>query len=170
MLRDILHAFRSLRHSPAFSLTAIAALAIGIGATTAIFAAIDVVLFKPLPYENTERLVRIQRGTSYPDMRDWVSRSTLFEGFGAFRPQYFDLITGGTPSRLDGALVTGDFFRVMGARAQAGRLLDAGDDREGAPRLIVLSDGAWRRLAGGDTSIIGRTLTFGVTTYEVAGV
>src|SRR5688500_5482485 len=104
MLRDILHAFRSLRHAPAFSLTAIAALAIGIGATTAIFAAIDVVLFKPLPYAGTDRLVRIARGTSYPDMRDWMARARLFEHFGGFRPQYFDLITGAAPARLDGAL------------------------------------------------------------------
>jgi putative ABC transport system permease protein len=170
MLRDILYALRGLRRSPAFSITAIAALAIGIGATTAIFAAIDVVLFKPLPYQHTERLVRIQRGSSYPDMRDWIARAKLFDGFGAYRPQYFDLLTAGAPVRLDGALVTGNFFDILGARAQTGRLLGPDDDRSGAARQIVLGDGVWRRLFGGDRGIVGRAVTFGRTTYEVVGV
>ena len=170
MLRDIIYALRGLRRAPAFSITAIAALAIGIGATTAIFAAIDVVLFKPLPYADVDRLVRIQRGSSYPDMRDWIARAKLFDGFGAYRAQYFDLITGGAPVRLDGALVTGDFFRVTGARARAGRLIGPDDDRTGAPRQIVLGDGAWRRLFGADPSVAGRTVTFGRISYEVIGV
>lgn len=170
MLRDVLYALRALRRTPAFSLTAIAALAVGIGATTAIFAAIDVVLFKPLPYTDSDRLVRVRAGSSYPDMRDWMARAKQFETFGAFRPQYFDLITGGTPARLDGALVTGDFFRVLGARAQIGRLLSAADDQPGGPRIVLLSDGAWRRLFAADPAIVGRTVTFGVTTYEVVGV
>lgn len=170
MLRDLLYALRGLRRTPSFALTAIAALAIGIGATTAIFAAIDAVLFKPLPYADADRLVRIQGGSSYPDMRDWMARARLFDGFGGFRPQYFDLITGGAPARLDGALVTGDFFRVLGARAQAGRLLAPDDDVAGGVRRIVLSDGAWRRLFAADAAIIGRVVTFGIISYEVAGV
>lgn len=171
MLRDLLYALRGLRRSPSFTLTAVAALAIGVGATTAIFAAIDLVLFKPLPYADADRLVRVERGTSYPDLRDWMARATLFESFGAYRAQYFDLLTpSGVPARLDGALVTGTFFDLLGATPQVGRLLGPADDRDGAARAIVLSDGIWRRQFAADRAVVGRAVTFGGTTYEVAGV
>jgi putative ABC transport system permease protein len=168
--QDLRHAARLLRRSPGFAAAAVVTLALGMGANTAMFSVVHAVMLRPLPYAEPERLVRIRAGSSFPDLQDWVAGARSFEGFGGYRSHFLDLTGGATAERVDGALVTGDLFRVLGARAARGRLLQAEDDRPGGPRVVVLSHGYWQRRLGGDTGVVGRTIRFSTGEYEVVGV
>lgn len=170
MRADLRYAFRSFLKTPAVTSVIVLTLALGIGANTAIFTVIDAVLLRPLPYDAQEQLLRVRRGSSYPDMRDWIAQTSSFAGIGGFRPQTFDYLAAGEAERLDGALVTGGLLRVLGAAPRAGRLLGPDDDRAGAERVAVVAARFWRNRLGADPAVVGRALRFNGVSYTVVGV
>jgi putative ABC transport system permease protein len=169
-LQDLRYAARRLGRAPAFTLAAVATLALGIGANTAMFSVVRAVLLRPLPYAEPDRLLRIRRGSSAPDLRDLTAQSRTCEGFAGYRPQFFDVPGEPLAERLDGALVTGDALVLLGTRPALGRVLTADDDHVGAEKVVVVSDGFWRQRLRADPGAVGRTFRFVTGTYRVVGV
>jgi predicted permease len=180
LLADIRFAVRWLRRSPAFTLVAVASLAIGIGFNTALFAVADALLFKPLPVAAPERLVDVftevstgtqQFGTSsYPDYLDLKKDNDVFEDLVGYSPM-FGAMNLETSSRLAmGEIVTGNYFRVLGVRAALGRTILPEDDVPGAPLVAMVSDGYWKRELGSSPNLEGRTLRIRGTPYAIVGV
>ena len=148
-------------------------LALGIGANTAIFSVVNGVLFRPIPLPQGDRLAFFTRDgdVSIPDGVDWRARSKSFESMTLFLRQWaFDWTGKGEPERLLGCVADGYFFGTLGVRAEAGRLYGPSDDRPGAPRVAVLSDGFWRRRFAADPRIVGTTLTLSDHLVTVIGV
>jgi putative ABC transport system permease protein len=170
MCGDLRFALRSFRRNPAFTSVCLITLALGIGANTAIFSIVQAVILRPLPYENPDRLYRIRRGTSFPDLRDWTLQASSFSAIGGFRPQTFDYAREGEADRFDGALVTGDLLNVLGARTRAGRPITRDDDRLGAERVAMVSAGFWRTRFASDANVVGRRMRFNDVPYTIVGV
>ncbi len=170
LLLDLRYGARRLRRAPAFTVAAVATLALGIGANTAMFSVVHAVLLQPLPYPEPERLLRIRRGSSAPDLRDLGAQGRSFEGFAGYRPQFFDVPGEPLAERLDGALVTGDAFRLLAATPARGRVLVADDDHVGAEKVVVVSDAFWRQRLDADPDAVGRTVRFVTGSYRVVGI
>uniref|UniRef100_Q024H6 Permease n=1 Tax=Solibacter usitatus (strain Ellin6076) TaxID=234267 RepID=Q024H6_SOLUE len=180
--QDLGWAARSLRRTPAFTATAILVAALGIGATTAAFTLTDHVLLRPLPFAHPDRLVKVwedhsPRGYSRQEpspanFHDWQRLATSFEAMGAYSSLASNLSGPGIsdPEQLEGAGITGDLFALLGARPAIGRLITTADDRPESPRVIVLSDGLWRRRFGADPAILGRTIVLSQFAYTIIGV
>ncbi|MGE5278103.1 MAG: ABC transporter permease [Acidobacteriota bacterium] len=178
--QDLRYAARSLSRSPGFAATAILVAAVGIGAATATFSILDHVLLRPLPFPEPERLVDLwenqpARGYSRMELSpanflDWKRMSTSFEGMGAYHTTSANLVGQGEPERLDGAAITSEMFRVLGARPLLGRVFTAEDDRVGAPQALLLSFGLWQGLFGADPAALGRKVMLDDVPYEVVGV
>jgi len=178
--QDIRYSVRSLRRSPAFTLTAILVAALGIGATTAAFSVADHVLLRPLPFPRPDRLVKVwqnQAFRGYPRLEysaanflDVKSAAGSLDAFGAYMTVSQNLVGEGEPERLEGALVTPDVFKALGVQAARGRVLTSADDRENAPNAIVLSDGLSRARFGANADVLGRRLTLDGDSYTVVGV
>jgi putative ABC transport system permease protein len=179
-LSDLRYAIRLLFHAPGHTLTAIAALALGIGATVAIFTAVYTALYRPLPLPEPERVVvpvgfHAARGyerasVPYADFADWRADKRLFKSVALYWENAFDLAGEGTPERVPGLLVTEDYFAVMQARSVAGRLLDPGDHTAGAPAVAVIGDGLWRRRFGSDPAVLGRQIRLAGDVTTIVGV
>jgi predicted permease len=179
LLQDTRYALRWLARSPGFAAVAILSLGIGIGFNTAIFAVADALLFRPLPVVEPSRLVNIYTssadGESYsssslPDLKDIRSQSTRFADI-AGHSTMFAAVSGGGRARLTlGEVVTGNYFDLLGVRAQIGRTLGPDDDRPGAPRTVVVSEGYWRRELGADPAVVGRTLKIRGQAFAIVGV
>jgi predicted permease len=182
--QDLRYALRALRSSPAFTLTALLTLALGIGANTAIFSVVRSVLLAPLPFPQTEQLVRIwhaNRTTSTdrapvaePDFLDWQRETQRAQSLGAF---FFadglsglDLTGAGNPERLSAALVTDGFFQTLGTRALVGRTLVTDEHVPGRNRVVVLGYGLWNRRFGSDASIVGKSIQLNGEPFTVVGV
>lgn len=170
MLNDLRYALRSFRRSAGFTLLVVATLAVGIGANTAMFSVVNAVLLRPFPYQDADSLLRIRRGTSYPDLLDVSRRATTIQGIEGYRPQLFDYTTDADAERLDGMLVTGAMLDLFGATPHAGRLILREDDAPNAARVVVLSYPFWRTRFGADPSVIGRTILLSGQSYTVVGV
>lgn len=179
LLQDLRYTFRTLRRSPAFALTAISLSALGIGATTAALAIADHVLLRPLPFRDSDRLIRFQgsdreRGgwndLSPANFRDFVARSTAIESAAAYTGRSANLVGLGAPVRLEGQAATGSLFEVLGVNAAVGRVFTRDDEREGAPEVMVLSHAAWTTHFGADESIVGRTMQLNGVVHTVVGV
>jgi putative ABC transport system permease protein len=179
MLGDVRHAMRRLRRSPGFTATALLTVALGVGATTAMFSAVHGVLLKPLPYPEPERLVMIRGASkaapgrpgviSYPDYLDWKRQARSFEALAALLPIDLALAAPAGPERLAGARVTASFFTVLRMRPALGRLFTEEADRPGGERVVVVADALWRRL-GADPALVGATLTLDGEACTVVGV
>lgn len=182
-LRDLRFAVRGLRKTPLFTTIAIASLALGIGANTAIFSLFDQVLVRSLGVKEPERLVWFKAGGpnmgfvlgpntfSYPMYRDFASRNTVFDGVIARYPTPLSLTHGGSTERVDGELVSGNYFEVLGLRPHAGRLIAPGDDvTPGGHPLAVLSYAFWTRRFGGKADVVGRSVSLNGTPVTVVGV
>ena len=180
-IQDIRYALRVLRQSPLFTITAALSLAIGIGANTTIFSVASALLLRPLPgLTRADRLVdigRTQDGSgfdtvSFPNYRDLRERSTAIQDIYAYRvePEAMSLATDTSAERVYGAVVTANYFTVLGTRPALGRLLQDADDRPDAPALVVLSHSMWTRRFAGDRGIAGRTITINGHPFIVAGV
>jgi predicted permease len=181
---DLVYALRSLRSAPGFAAVALLTLALGIGANTAIFSVVRGVLLAPLPFPESDRVVRIWHANraanesksvvSEPDYRDWVAGSRSFSALGAYWYQPGGSganLTGiGTPERLEGAYVTPGFFAALGTPAALGRTIRDEEAVVGNDRFMVLSHGLWQRRFGSDPSIVGRALTIDGAPYTVLGV
>jgi len=156
MGHDLRQALQRLRRRPVATAIAILTLAVGIGATTAIFSVAHAVILRPLPYAHPERLVLVsqrdrERGQpfvemSYPTFRDWRADDTVFEDLAGFPStnQGWVMAGQGEPTSVTGRLVSANFFDVLGVAPALGRTLRPDDDRRGAGRVVVLSDGLWR--------------------------
>jgi len=180
MLRDLRIAIRSLRRTPGFTAVVVLTLAIGIGATTAIYSVVDAVLINPLPYPTADRLQMVwvtnpqqeidKDVTSYPTFRDWQSQATTFEALAGVTGTNFTLTGAGEPKLVPGERVTGRFFDLFGMPALHGRTLQEADTQGGRDRVLVLSHGLWREHFGGDPSAIGRKIDVNAQQYEIVGV
>jgi len=182
LLNDVRFALRTLVRDRSFSLTALLTLAVGIGASTAIFSVVDGVLLRPLPYRDADRIVTLwqhDRGAaierddvSSANYMDWRDRARgSFESMAAVEPYSLDWIGPDGPEEIGAWLVTPGFFDVMDATPLLGRALRAEDFREdGALTTVVLGHRLWRARFGADSSLVGRTLTLDDRPVEVAGV
>jgi putative ABC transport system permease protein len=178
-LRHLLQGFRLLVRAPGFAATAALTLALGIGATTTLFSVVNAVLLDPLPFPESGRLLQIWRSelpaltygsASYPRYLDWRANQRPFTELGAWAPRGFTLAGRDGPDRVAGATASASFFRVMGAAPGAGRWFTDDEDQRGGDRVMVLSDGLWRRRFRGDATVLGTTVLLDGQPYTVVGV
>jgi len=180
-LRDARYALRTLAKTPAVTGVAVLALALGIGANTAIFTLVKAVLLSPLPYPEPDRLALVMRSykeSNIPTMSVlkldyWRTHTKSFSavtGFDVIGSGYNLVAPGGEPERLQGIRVMGDFFTAVGVPPVMGRGFTPAEDRAGGPRVVVLSYGLWQRRFGGDPNIVGRHLSLSGVDREVVGV
>jgi putative ABC transport system permease protein len=177
-LHDFRYALRQLRKNPGFAGTAILILGLGIGATTAIFSAVNPILFEPLPYPHAGRMVMIwyagDDGSRIPQTfhtyRELAERSRAFESIAVMNPWQPTLSGALQPERLDGQLVSASYFRTLGVAPAMGRDFQAFDDVLRGPRVVILSNASWRTHFGADTAIIGRNIKLDDDNYAVIGV
>lgn len=175
---DVRYAARGLRGSPGFSAIAILTLAVGIGATTAIFSAVKPVLLQPLAYPDPDQMVTLQEFTASGEraettfgMYQWLKeRSRVLERIAVTRSWQPTLTGSGQPERLDGQRVTAGFFDVFRVRPAIGPGFDATHDVPNGPNVAVLSHALWQRRFGGDRTIVGRSISLDGGSYVVAGV
>jgi putative ABC transport system permease protein len=179
---DVRHAARSLLRSPGLAAVAILALAVGIGGNTAIFSVVDATRVQAVPYQDPERLVTLmgnvdrgtieRRGASYPDFLDWRAQATRsFEDLAAVDPQLLTLSGTDEPERIETEFVSASYFSLLGATPALGRTFRADEDQVSKPqRVIVLSDGLWRRRFAADPQVIGRVVTLNAEPFTVVGV
>jgi predicted permease len=182
---DIVYSLRKLRGAPAFTLTALLTLALGIGANTAIFSVVHGVLMKPLPFPHPEQLVRIWSANptagathtpvSPVDLDDWRAQRSAFADMGGYwyveGGSGVDMTGEGEPQRLSAAFVEPGFFPTLGVKPEIGRLPREDEMHRGGPdRVVVLSHAFWQRQFSGSPSVVGRVLDFGGEPYEVLGV
>ena len=177
---DLRYAVRMQRKNPGFTIVAVIALALGIGANTAIFSVVNTVLLRPLPYKDPERLVMVWEEATkagYPqdtptaaNFVDWRDQNQVFEGMAAMTDTSFNLTGSGDPERLEGRRVSTSLFPLLGVEPQIGRVFTAAEDQPGSERVVVLSYGLWQRRFGGDAGIVGKTLTLNGAGYTVVGV
>jgi putative ABC transport system permease protein len=180
VLKDVRHAARMLAQNPGFTLVAVTALALGIGANTAIFSVVDSILLQPLPYSHPDRLVRLAlkfpNGTgsavSIPKFMAWVENTKAFQYICAynFSGPGLNLSGGNMPEQVKGIHVSADFFPVFDATPAIGRVFSKEEDRPGGPRLAVMSHGLWVRRFGSDPSLIGRAVVLNGEPYTVTGI
>ena len=171
LIQDIKFGLRMLLKSPSMSIVATIALALGIGAKTAIFSVVNAVLLRPLPYPNPDSLVELyetnlQRGTirgshSYPNFFDIRSQNTVFERVSTYRSADFIMTGRGEPVRLQGAVVTADLFPLLGVAPSLGRTFVPDEDKPSdTGRVVVLSHRLFQNRFAGDPSILNQRLTF----------
>ena len=175
---DLRYALRRLAKSPGFTAVAVLALALGIGANTAIFSAVNAVLLRPLPYPDAGRLVFLSETSkdmdymsiSLPNFRDWIDQNRVFEEIGLVRGQGATLTGVDAPQRLEAYLVTSGYFRALGVQPLLGRWFAAEDDGQGAARTVVLNHRFWAAALGSDRGVLGRTLVLDGAPTTVIGV
>jgi putative ABC transport system permease protein len=180
VMSDFRHGFKLLRRYPATSLLAVATLALGIGANTAIFSVVDAVLFRALPYPEPDLITMVwekrpaegvlRNVVSPADFLDWHRRQAPFAHVAAFAETTVTLIGQGEPRRVGTGVVTSRFFDVLGVSAARGRTFQDGDDGFPVRRVAVITHGFWQRVLGGDEHAVGRTLTINGNAWEVIGV
>jgi predicted permease len=180
MLRqDAAFALRVMRRSPGFALTATVTLALGIGATTAVFSLVNAVLLRPLPYREAGRLVMIRNtaprsGASWPvsyaDFQDWKRDGRAFEDMEALQLEQLDLTADGAAERIVGMRASAGLLSLLGVRPALGQGLLPGDEGGGANASVVLSHGFWLRRFGGAASVVGRPVTMNGAPFTVVGV
>jgi macrolide transport system ATP-binding/permease protein len=178
VLQDLRFAIRQLRKNPGFTFTAIVVFALGIAASTAIFAFVDAALVKPLPYRNPSQLVglfeSIPVGDRYhisaADYLDWKRLNRVFDSLDVYESDLFILKTPTGTEQTSGARVSDGFFRTLGVTPILGRDFRPGEDLRSAPQTIMLSYATWQRRFGADKSIIGRTTTMDGVPYLIIGV
>jgi putative ABC transport system permease protein len=164
--------------SPGFTLVTILALALGIGANSAIFSVVNGVLLRPLPYKTADRLVFLsewsqqvpEMSVSYPNYQDWRDQSTVFDQLAAFRSGGYTLTGAGEPERLSAREVSASFFPALGVAPSLGRNFTTDEDKPGANRTVLLSYGLWQRRFGGNPNIIGQAVTLNNESYTIVGV
>jgi putative ABC transport system permease protein len=180
LLQDLRYSLRRLTKSPAFALIVVLTLALGIGANTAIFSAVNAILLRPLPYREPGQLVTIQhRYPSLDDLkapvsaigfRDYQEGARSFQSMAVQAGWAANLTGVGDPVRLQGSQVTGRYFGTLQVPALLGRTIQPGEDSVGRDHVVVLSYALWQRLFGSDPGVLGRSLSLNGETYQVIGV
>src|SRR5438094_129076 len=176
--QDLRYAARALRKNPGFAAVAILTLALGVGATTAIFTVVHAVLLRPLPFPEADRLVEVRivgrNAAVFPlpdtDFLAWRSQNNSAEAVAVYDSSSATLTGDGPPERLISSAVTDRFFDVLGVQPLLGRVFHEGDDRPGAPKTTVLSHGLWMRRFHGDPAIVRRSITVSGEPHVVIGV
>ena len=175
---DLRYAARRLRTEPGFTAVAVLTLAVGIGGATAIFSAVNHVLIRPLPYPDADRIVTVwdtredgaQLDITFGTARELAARARSLEGLAVMRSWQPTLLGAAEPERLEGQRVGADYFEVLGVRPALGQEFAPSDDAAGAARVVVISDGLWRRRFGADPGIVGRNVTLDGLPHLVVGV
>jgi putative ABC transport system permease protein len=178
IIADLRYGARWLRKSPGFVAVSALTLGLGIGASTAIFSAVNPVLFEPLPYPNAGRITMIWDtggdgsgvDVTFGTYRELVARSRSFQSVAVMKGWQPTLVGVSVPERLDGQRVSAAYFRSLGMSPALGRDFTEPDDRHRGPRVVILSDGLWRRRFGADASIVGREIALDDDGYRVIGV
>ncbi len=180
LLSDLKHGLRVLLRTPLFTFCTIAALAIGIGSTTALFSVVHTLLLRPLPYQDAESLVviwehnlprnRARNVISPANFLEWRERSRSFDSMAAFTQNRVTLTGSGEPQELSTVTVTANMLDVLGVTPILGRGFADGEDQEGAPRTMVLSHAAWLRQFGGSADVLGRQVTINGEPVTIVGV
>jgi putative ABC transport system permease protein len=163
---------------PGFTLVAALTLALGIGANTAIFSAVNAVLLTPLPFPESQQLVDLAEtfkpegygSVSVPTLEDWKSQNTVFAGISAYRFTNFNLQRGDSPERIPGLQVSANYFDVLAVKPLLGRSFVTGEDLAGQEHVVILSNDLWQHSFGGDTGIVNRTIPLNGQQYTVVGV
>jgi len=176
--QDIRYAVRMLRKTPSVSIIVVIALALGIGANTAIFSVVNAVLLRPLPYEQSERLLFLneksealdEMSISYPNYQDWKAQNHVFEAIGVYNRQSYNLTGVGEAERIVTGQVSADLFSVLRARPELGRVFTNDEDKPGTAPVVVLSYGLWQRRFGGDKGILNQPINLNGKSYTVIGV
>ena len=178
--KDVRFAVRGLRKSPGFTAVALATIALGIGANTAIFSVVDAVLLRPLPFPEPGRLVRVYQtlpsqgvfgnGVSYLNYADWASRQRSFSGLAAIRRHDYTLTERGEPVLVVAGTVTSNVFAVLGAKPILGRSLVPSDDAPGAPPVAVLGERLWKERFASDSAVVGKTVRLDERAFTIVGV
>ncbi len=177
-LADLAHSLRLFRRAPGFTCAAVAALALGIGANTAIFSVVDAVLLKPVPFPDPDRLVMFVNagpqgefpGASPAKFAHWRQQTDVVQGVTAFRNNVVNDTGGAAPQQLRAAQVSVDYFRLFGAPLIRGRGFTAAEDHPNGPHVAVISYGLWQRRFGGDPAAIGKTMALSGEPFEVIGI
>jgi predicted permease len=178
--QDLLYAWRQLRRNPGFSLVTVLTLALGIGATTAIFSAVNSVLLRPLPYQNGARIVHLGYRDpasgqpnvefSVQELGDYQVQSQAFSDFIEYHSMPFTLLGWGEPDRVQTGVVSPNFFDVLGIKALVGRTFHSQEDPFDAPPGLLLTEEYWRSRFGGDPGVIGRNMRMNDRLITVVGV
>jgi predicted permease len=175
---DVRFGLRVLLRSPGFTLVAIATLALGIGANTALFSLVNGVLLEPLRFPQADRLVTLYQhkpqfeysSISYPNFLDWKQDNQTFQSVAAFRPDDFSLSGLGETQRVDGVMVSANFFPTLGVSPVMGRDFDPQQDVLGGKPEVMISGGMWKSQFGSSPDVVGKTLTLNGTNYTIVGV
>ena len=175
---DVRLAARHLRSAPGFMALTVFILALGIGATTAIFSAVNAILFESLPYPNASRIVTIweisgegaRNDGTFGMYRGLAERSRSLDSLAVLKPWQPTMTSAGEPERFEGQLVSAAYFRVLGVRPLLGRDFTSADDRLNGPNVVILSNKLWRRRFNADPAIVGRDVTLDGNNYSIIGV
>ena len=178
LIQDLKHAFRMFRQNRAFTAAAIAALALGIGANTAIFSVVSAVLLKPVPFPDPDRVVLFMNtspqgsgpAASPAKFAHWRQQTTVIQDAAAFRTNVVNYTSGQFPEQLRAGQVSSDYFRLFGARVVIGRTFTPEEDRPGGERVAVLTHGLWTRRFASDPNIVGKTMSLSGEPFVIIGV
>jgi predicted permease len=180
LLQNTRYAVRSLFKNPGFSLIAVITLALGIGANTALFSAVDALMLRPLPFKDADRLVRVTNdltrrgvrdvGISAPELFDYRDRLDIFESISGLFPVNANLTQVEEPERIEVQLVSPNYFALLGVVPQLGRLFSAADETPGITEIAVISDGLWKRRFGADPNVLGKKVRLDEDMYTIIGV
>jgi putative ABC transport system permease protein len=178
LIQDLRYGIRMLLKKPWVTLIAIVTLALGIGANTAIFSVVNAVLLRPLPFEESDRLVWLNESSqqmrmisiSYPNFSDWRAQNQVFEKLGVFNFNSYNITGSGEAERILAGQMSADLFAALRVKAALGRIYTNDEDKPGGPPVVLLSHGFWQRRFGGDPKIIDQTLVFNGRGYTVIGV
>jgi predicted permease len=175
---DIRYALRTFARNPGFTAVVLLTLALGIGATTAIFSVLDGVMLRPLPYPDIDRILSLSERTtdgrnmsvSWPNFQDWRDQNQVFEHLGIYRPTTVNLTGGDRPDRLNASIASSAMFGAMGLSPIVGRVLSATEDTPAADRVAIVSERLWRNRFSGDPNLIGRSITLNGEPHTVIGI
>ena len=177
-LRDLRDGVRSLTHAPAFTTVAILTLALGIGATTAVYAVVDGAMLRPFPYRDMDRLALLAEvapngmpmSVSWQNFGDWGAQNEIFDELGLYRSASVTLVGDGPPDRLNGYLVSSAVFTSIGIQPLSGRVFGRADDAPGAERVAIVSDRLWRSRFAARADIVGHQVTLNDEPFTIVGV
>lgn len=180
LLQDVRYALRAMGKTPGFTAIAVIALALGIGANSAVFSICDGLIIGPLQVPNLDRIMVVWSvrpsneneflAVSVANYRDWQEQATSFEHMSAYRESNYTLTISGAPERVEGVALTDQFFTTFGVQAERGRLFSQDEFTDGAHRVVVLSDQFWRQRFGADSSAIGQTMLLNGAPHTIVGV
>ncbi len=178
VMQDIRFGARVLAKSPGFAAVAILTLALGIGANTALFSIVNGVLLNPLPYPEPDRLVTLHESKpnfasgsiSFPNFLDWQRENHSFSEMAIARPSGFTLTGQGESEQINAEFISADFFTVLGVKPVFGRMFLPGEDRVGAPPIVLISEGFWKRKFASSPDVLGKSVALNGKDYTIVGV